>query len=76
MTPRTELHNIMESQAKILKHLMETNDELDSFNKISENKYEELYAKFKKYGPVIRGISDDLNAIHRCIGRMKKKLNT
>ncbi|CAG9318290.1 unnamed protein product [Blepharisma stoltei] len=74
ITPHSALQSILETQATALKHLIETNDELVSFNKLSEIELEELSLKFKKYLPAIKGMSEDLSAIHKSIGRMKKKL--
>jgi hypothetical protein len=75
ITPRPTLESILENQLKVIKLYKESNDEIMSFNELSEMKFKSVSQSFKKKIPVIKKVFQDLGAIHKSIQEMKKKLN-
>lgn len=75
ITPRPVLQQILENQLRAIKIYKESNDEILSFNELSEMKFKSISLSFKKKVPVIKKIFQDLDAIHKSIHDMKKKLN-
>jgi Uncharacterized conserved protein len=73
--PTTILDQSIRTQTRILKRVTETSIDLVSHNQSNYRRFEEVSEKINKYPSIVKGIYEDLLAIHKSIHRMKKKLN-
>lgn len=74
VTPQAELNEIAEIQANVLRKITEASLDISAHNAESALRFSQLSSKVEKYPTIVKGIFDDLAAIHKSVVRMKNKL--